>query len=146
MSTSPRSGRQRGTQTQRWRAVQRGAATFRLVRYAGHFVVLVLGPRQHTEDLFGEVQGVLDQLGLRLAPEKTKVAGIDEGFDFLGFHIQRHRQKGSNRRLIYTHPSKKSLATMRRKVSEATDRNSIGLDPRVMFHRLGQITRGWALY
>jgi RNA-directed DNA polymerase len=135
-----------GNQTRRWRAVQRGGATYRLVRYADDFVVLVLGQRHHAQALHGEVEDVLSRVGLRLAPAKTQVVGIDEGFDFLGFHIQRHRQKGSDRRLIYTYPSKKSLTTIRRKVSEATDRNSTGLDPRVMFHRLGQITRGWALY
>jgi RNA-directed DNA polymerase len=135
-----------GTQTQRWRSVQRGAATFRLVRYADDFVVLVLGKRQHAEDLFAEVQGVLDQLGLRLAPEKTTVARIDEGFDFLGFRIQRHRQKGSSRYLIYTYPSKRSMATIRRKVSEATGRQTTYFDADKLFLRLGQVTRGWAMY
>lgn len=135
-----------GNQTRRWRAVQRGGATYRLVRYADDFVVLVLGQRHHAQDLFGEIEDVLAQVGLRLAPAKTQVVGIDEGFDFLGFHIQRHRQRGSNRHLIYTYPSKTSLVTIRQKVSEATGRSSIGFDPRVMFHRLGQITRGWALY
>ena len=109
-------------------------------------MVLVLGNRHHAEDLFAEVQGVLDQLGLRLAPEKTGIAHIDEGFDFLGFHIQRHRQKGSGRYLIYTYPSKRSLAAIRRKVSEATGRQTTYLDADKLFLRLGQVTRGWALY
>jgi hypothetical protein len=32
---------------------------------------------------------VLAPLGLRLAPEKTRVVHIDEGFTFLGFDIRR---------------------------------------------------------
>ncbi len=135
-----------GTQTQRWRAVQRGAATFRLVRYADDFVVLVLGTRQYAEDLFAEVQDILDPLGLRLAPDKTRVVHIEDGFDFLGFRIRRHRQRGSHRELIYTYPSKTSLATIRRKISRATGRQTTNLDADKLFGHLGQITRGWALY
>ena len=46
---------------------------------------MVHGERQHAEALREEVSGVLAPLGLRLAPEKTRVVHIDEGFDFLGF-------------------------------------------------------------
>jgi len=38
---------------------------------------------------------VLAPLGLRLAPEKTKVVHIDEGFTFLGFDIRRLRKRGT---------------------------------------------------
>ncbi len=135
-----------GTQTQRWRATRRGTATYRLVRYADDFVVMVFGTREHAENLHGEIEPVLGRLRLRLAPEKTTVTGIDEGFDFLGFRIQRHRQKGSDRRLIYTYPSKTSLATIRRKVTTATGRQTTSLPADKLFVHLGQITRGWTLY
>ena len=68
---------------------QRGGATFRLIRYADDFVVMVYGTRQHAESLWGEIEAILAPIGLRLAPEKTQVIGIDKGFDFLGFRIQR---------------------------------------------------------
>src|SRR6266568_2882946 len=48
--------------------------------------------RQHAEALREEVTAVLAPLGLRLAPEKTRVVHIDEGFDFLGYHIRRQRK------------------------------------------------------
>ena len=35
-------------------------------------------------------------MGLRLSPEKTRVVHIDDGFDFLGFHIRRMRKRGSH--------------------------------------------------
>ena len=100
-----------GNQTQRWRATRRGAATYRTVRYADDFVVMVFGTRQQAEDLYGEIETVLATVGLRLAPEKTQVVGIDEGFDFLGFRIQRHRQKGSDRKLIYTPTRRRNRGT-----------------------------------
>jgi RNA-directed DNA polymerase len=135
-----------GTQSQRWRLVQRGAATYRLIRYADDFVVLVRGSRDQTQDLYGDIETILASLGLRLAADKTKITTIDEGFDFLGFHIQRHQQKGSTRRLIYSYPAKKSLNGIRAKVSKATGRQTTSLPADVTFRRLGQITRGWALY
>ena len=115
-------------------------------RSTDDFVVMVFGTRQHAEDLYGEIESVVDQIGLRLAPEKTRVVGIDEGFDFLGFRIQRHQQKGSDRQLIYTYPSRTSLATIRRKVTTATGRQNTSLSAAHLFRHLGQVTRGWALY
>ena len=48
-------------------------------------------------------------MGLRLSAEKTLITHIDEGLDFLGWRIQRHRKRGTNRHYIYTYPSRKAL-------------------------------------
>ena len=50
---------------------------------------------------------MLAPLGLRLAPEKTRVIHIDEGFDFLGFTIRRQRKRGTQKHYVYTKPSRK---------------------------------------
>jgi RNA-directed DNA polymerase len=41
-------------------------------------------------------------MGLRLSQEKTLITHIDEGLVFLGWHIQRHRKRGTNRYYVYT--------------------------------------------
>jgi RNA-directed DNA polymerase len=130
------------------REVQVRFCESRAVRFrpATHLVVMVFGTRQHAEDLYGEIETVLSRVGLRLAPDKTRVTGIDEGFDFLGFRIQRHRQKGSDRQLIYTYPSEESLISIRRKVTAATGRQTTSLPADKLFIHLGQMTRGWVLY
>ena len=64
---------------------QDGKANYKMIRYADDFVVMVSGDRHHAEELQEEVAAVLAPLGLRLAPEKTAVVHIDEGFDFLGY-------------------------------------------------------------
>jgi RNA-directed DNA polymerase len=125
---------------------ERGGATYRLVRYADDFVVMVFGAREHAEALRDGIGDVLSGIGLRLAPEKTQVVHIDEGFDFLGFRIQRHRQWGSQRRLVYSYPSKKAAASVRRKVKEVTAKQTTNQSPALLFRRLGQITRGWVIY
>jgi RNA-directed DNA polymerase len=131
--------------TNRARHRRRGGATYRLVRYADDFVILVNGSREHAEALWGEVGEVLSEVGLRLAAEKTRVVHIDEGFDFLGFRIRRHRQKGSDRRLIYTFPSKRSMTRIRRKVKDVTKRITHEPADR-LYLRLGRMVRGWAQY
>lgn len=135
-----------GDSRNRTRYRRRGGATYRLVRYADDFVVIVFGTREHVEALWDEVSDVLSAIGLRLAPEKTHTAHIDEGFDFLGHHIQRHRQWGSHRQFVYSYPSKKSVGNVRRKTKALTAKQNTSQDARVLFIRLGQITRGWALY
>ena len=66
----------------------------KLIRYADDFVVLVRGPRAEAEALFDEVATVLTPTGLRLSDEKTHLTHVDDGFDFLGWHIQRRTWQG----------------------------------------------------
>src|SRR6266576_5584879 len=87
---------------QRQKRRRQGLANYRLVRYADDFVVLVTGERAHAQALRDEVATVLAPMGLRLSPEKTRVVHIDEGFDFLGFHIRRMRKRGTSKQYVYT--------------------------------------------
>jgi len=57
----------------------RGAPTWRIVRYADDFVILVHGTRKDTEALREEVAAVLAPLGLRLSPAKIQVAHMATG-------------------------------------------------------------------
>ncbi len=72
------------------RAVRRrkGQPTWRVVRYADDFVVLVDGCRSDVTAVHEEIATVLAPLGLRLSPAKTRIVHMSEGFDFLGFRIQ----------------------------------------------------------
>ena len=84
-----------GTSRQRAKRKANGQGSWRLIRYADDFVLMVSGDRHHAEALREEVSAVLAPLGLRLAPEKTGVVHIDEGFTFLGFDIRRLRKRGT---------------------------------------------------
>ena len=63
----------------------------------------IKGTRSHAEALRDEIAGALAVMGLRLSPDKTLTTHIDEGVDFLGWRIQRHRKRGTNRYYIYTY-------------------------------------------
>jgi RNA-directed DNA polymerase len=142
--------------TQKWEALgsagarqrhrRAGGSTMKIVRYADDFVVMVNGTRDHAEALWGEVATVLAPMGLRLSEEKTRVCHIDDGFDFLGWHIQRRDQPSrTGKKAIYTYPSKKSLASIVGKIRSLTRRNlhrTLG----DLLARLNPVLRGWCTY
>jgi hypothetical protein len=74
-------------------------------RPATHRLLMISGTREHAEQMRERAAAVLASMGLRLSTEKTKITHIDEGLDFLGWRIQRHRKRGTNRYYVYTYPS-----------------------------------------
>jgi RNA-directed DNA polymerase len=134
-----------GTQQQRWRLTRKGVAAYRLVRYADDFVVMVFGTQHDAEEIRRETAEILKPTGLRLSAEKTTVVSFDQGFDFLGFRIQRHRKKGTNQPFVYTYPNKAALARVIGKVRDVTGRNKARSLANLIY-TLNPIIRGWCAY
>jgi RNA-directed DNA polymerase len=84
-------------------------------------------------------------MGLRLSEEKTRITHIDEGFDFLGFRIQRQTNRGTGKRHVYTYPSKAALMAVKAKVRALT-RGATHQPLEVLLHRVNPVVRGWANY
>jgi RNA-directed DNA polymerase len=125
---------------------RRGLATYRLVRYADDWVIMVAGNRAHAEALTQEAAAVLAPMGLRLSAAKTRTCHIDEGFDFLGFRIQRQPKKHhQGRRAVYTWPSKKALAAVKAKVRALTRAGSNQPLAALLGH-LNRVLRGWTAF
>ena len=123
-----------------------GGAVMKLVRYADDFVVLIHGQRVDAEALWDEVGAVLAPMGLSLSVEKTRVCHIDEGFDFLGWRIQRRAWRSrTGKKAIYTYPSKKSLASAMAKVRALT-RRAKHRTLADLLRRLNPVLRGWCTY
>jgi RNA-directed DNA polymerase len=62
-------------------------------------------------------------MGLRLSEDKTRVCHLDEGFDFLGWRIQRRNWRGrTGKKAVYTYPSKQALASIIGKIRRLTRR------------------------
>ena len=106
---------------------------------------MLTGAKEHVEALREEVAAVIAPMGLRLSEEKTLVTHIDQGFDFLGFHIQRKRQQGSERRTVYTYPAKAALAAVKAKVRVLTQGNTDQTLANLL-DRVNPVLRGWANY
>jgi RNA-directed DNA polymerase len=135
-----------GDDWQRRKRRKHGLGNWRLVRYCDDFVVMVSGDRRHAEALRGVVSAVLAPLGLRLAPEKTRVVHIDEGFTFLGFDIRRMRKRGTSKQYVYTKPSKKAIQSIKDKVKAKTYRSTRSQDLDKVILTLNRSLRGWANY
>jgi RNA-directed DNA polymerase len=135
-----------GTPWQRRKRRRSGQGNYKIIRYADDFVLMVSGDRHHAEALGEEVTAVLAPMGLRLAPEKTRVVHIDEGFDFLGHNIRRMRKRGTQKYYVYTRPSRKAIQSVKDKVAAMTYRSTrhMGLDE--LIASLNRSLRGWANY
>jgi RNA-directed DNA polymerase len=132
-----------------WRRQYRrrtGRPNFRLVRYADDFVVLVHGTRSEAEALKAEIAGLLaSKLKMTLSEEKTHITHIDDGFVFLGFHIQA-KTWGDGRRIVLTIPSKQALAAVMGKIKQLTGRGSTSLSLEQVLWTVNPVLRGWAAY
>ena len=113
-----------------WRLEEAG---YRFVRYADDFVV-VCKDRTQAEAARAKVEEVLTELGLKLSPEKTKIASYGKGYEFLGFRLS------SKSRTMRP----KSQEKLKMKIREITRRCN-NLDAEVI-KRLNQVIRGTANY
>ena len=122
-----------------------GLPNYRLSRYADDWCLVVSGTKADAEALREEIAGVLSTMGLRLSPEKTLITHIDEGLDFLGWHIQRRRKRGTNRRYVYTYPARKALKAVTGKVKTRCRQNT-NLPLETLLRQLNPVLRGWTAY
>jgi RNA-directed DNA polymerase len=106
---------------------------FRFVRYADDFVV-VCQTKTQAEEAKTQVTHILNQLGLQLSAEKTRITTYGKGYSFLGFVL--------TRRFKYMRP--KSQEKFKEKVREMTCR-SHNLDA-PMIEKLNRVIRGTANY
>ena len=133
------------TTWQRKKRRQHGRPNYRLIRYADDFVVVIHGERADAETLRDEVATVLAAVGLRLSEAKTTIVHIDEGFDFLGWRIQRHRKRGTAKQFVYTYPAKASLAKVMATVKTLC-RQGRNEPLSELLRRLNSVLRGWTNY
>jgi RNA-directed DNA polymerase len=102
----------------------KGRPTWRIIRYADDFLILVHGSREDTEAIREDVADKLVPLGLRLSPAKTQVVHMSDGFDFLGFRIRWKRQRGSNKWYVYTFIADRPVRSVKAKIRALTHKTS----------------------
>ena len=120
-----------------------------LARYADDLVVLC-ATREQAVKARELAAATLATLGLRLHPEKTRVAHLArgaEGFDFLGFHHRmRESWKRRGRWYLQKWPSPRAMASIRGKIRDRTDRRLARLPLERVVENLNPVLRGWGAY
>ena len=139
-------GGPRSTTGQRAKRRRHGLPNYRLVRYADDWCLLIKGTKDDAVILREQIAGVLSTMGLRLSPDKTLITHIDEGLDFLGWRIQRHRKRGTSRCYVYTYPAKKSLRAVMAKVKTLCRQVGVHQMLDDLLRRLNPAIRGWCAY
>jgi RNA-directed DNA polymerase len=126
--------------------LRHGLPNFKLIRYADDWCLMIKGNQDDAEAMRNEIAGVLATMGLRLSEAKTLITHIDEGMDFLGWRIQRHRKRGTTRHYIYTYPAKKSLKAVMAKVKNLCRQVGVNQPLDDLIRRLNHAVRGWCAY
>jgi RNA-directed DNA polymerase len=116
-----------------------------LVRYADDFVVCCES-KEDAEQVVRELTEWLQRRGLALSEEKTRIVHLSEGYDFLGFHLQHHKDatRPSGWKLLIE-PSAKSVQSVKEKLKEQwllQRGQAIGS----VLRALNPVIRGWANY
>ena len=131
--------------TARRRRRQAGLGNYKMVRYADDFVVVSNGTKAEVKATKQAIQQFLEnELHLTLSEEKTVITHVNDGFDFLGFHIQRKRVDG--RWVVHHRPTAKAKERVKRKLKDLTSRNWTWMDEHTRLVTLNAIVRGWAGY
>jgi RNA-directed DNA polymerase len=71
---------------------------------------------------------------------------IDQGLDFLGRRIQRHRKPGSDQHYVYTYPANKALRAVMAKVKTLCRQVGTNQSLDVLLQRLNPALQGWCTY
>ena len=113
-----------------------GAAGCQVVRYADDLGILCRSAAEAQRAL-SRLRPLLEQRGLRLHPEKTRVLDATQpgGFDFLGYHFEQGKRW----------PRTKSLRKLKDTVRRHT-RRTRGVSLAVIVAELNPVLRGWFGY
>ncbi|MDQ0245219.1 RNA-directed DNA polymerase [Bacillus fengqiuensis] len=117
-----------------------------LVRYADDFVIMCESKEQ-AESMYEVLKPYLKKRGLTLAPDKTKVTHMSEGFDFLGFNFRHYPVNAERGRLwkLLVKSSKKSQDKFKDKIREIFKKHQ-GSNVSKLIGDLNPVIRGTANY
>lgn len=110
-----------------------------IARYADDFVITGPSKEAFESRVRPWVEQFLAQRGLTLSAGKTRVAHIDDGFDFLGWNFRKYSGK------LLIKPSAKNVQTFYRTAREAVTANKT-VKQEELIRLLNPKLRGWALY
>src|SRR5262249_49458949 len=104
-----------------------GLGNYKMVRFADDFVVVSNGGIADVTATKRVIRDFLEtKLHLELSDEKTRITHVNDGFTFLGFHIQRVQSGG--RWVVHLRPAAKATTRVKAKMKTLTSRTWTWMD------------------
>jgi RNA-directed DNA polymerase len=110
-----------------------------VIRYADDLVALCHSAEQ-AQQVKERLRQWLAPRGLAFNEDKTRIVGLEDGFEFLGFNVRRYR----NGKLLIK-PSKAAVRRIRRRLA-AEVKALHGANAEAVINKLNPVIRGWAAY
>jgi group II intron reverse transcriptase/maturase len=126
---------------------------YQLTRFADDWVITCKSAAEARAALAAATR-ILERLGVRLNPQKTRIVHIQQGFDFLGYRMVRTSGKSKiprgmiqrwNPKGLIAYPTRKSIRRFRDRVRMLT-RRSAQRKTAALIEELNPTLRGWAEY
>lgn len=127
---------------------------YRLTRYADDWLV-TCSTRAEAQAALDFATKVLNQLGVTLNKEKTRIVHVRRGFEFLGYKVKRgskplrlpaHKIKsGTKQGALYVYPKQKSITHFREQIRSRTKRRS-PRNTQEIVEIINPVIRGWGNY
>jgi len=116
------------------------------IRYADDFVVPCNGHIRDVRRLKEDIAVFLrEELHLALSEEKTVVTHTNDGFEFLGFRLQRGKDR-SGKWKPKSYVPKPKVESVKEKIRMLTERNRTYLAESAVVTQLNAVLRGWGNY
>jgi group II intron reverse transcriptase/maturase len=132
--------------TRRGYQSQKGRRTGVLVRYADDLVVLCR-TREAAEFYLSFLRRLFGRMGLALNEEKSRIATVEEGFDFLGLHFREGWSRGEPpRRFALSYPCRKAMKSIRRRIKDVIRRHPLAAPIGEVIADVNAVLRGWGNY
>lgn len=85
-----------------------------------------------------------EKLKLNLSLDKTRVVPLQDGFDFLGFHIRRARLERG--KCVRIRPTQRNLIRLKGKLQAMLGSSARNDDPMMKVAAMNRVLRGWSNY
>ncbi|MGA2717119.1 MAG: group II intron reverse transcriptase/maturase [Bryobacteraceae bacterium] len=123
---------------------------YQLTRYADDWVITCESAAEARAAVAAALR-ILNELGVQLHPQKTRIVHVRQGFEFLGYKIKRGKQlrlppgkirSGAQSGELYAIPREKSVRRFMDQVRALT-RRRVPLKTKELIEELNPVLRGW---
>ena len=109
------------------------------IRYSDDFVITAIDKETISNEIIPLVIEFLSERGLELAPDKSRITNINDGFKFLSQNVRKYKGK------LLICPAKESVQSFKDKIKKIIRENR-GIPAHALIRILNPVIRGWSNY